>query len=230
MSKKSKHAKGTAFSVEVCDAIRHHVGEIAALESKRKNAFADRDAAIESLSQLKDHSSKESITAKSMHSDAVREIDALSCGIKWHRGQIDAIVGQVDAPQLDLPFDPPDEDDDLEDDKQLKLKDDRPVGRVGGKPGPVKPAKPDPAVGTGQDEHLSASISELSITDHTRDKITAAGYQTVRQVIEVLEDKKRDACDVFGITYKQLETLMAQVQKYRKAHRKAMVEAERAQS
>src|SRR3990167_60427 len=62
------------FSLEVSNAIRHHVGRRKDLESKRKSALNDRDAALDDKHSLKDKGSKEYLDASHRHSDAVASI------------------------------------------------------------------------------------------------------------------------------------------------------------
>ena len=134
---KSKHFKGKSFSVQVCDAIRHHVCERISLESKRKNAFEDRDAALELKHEIRDASSREYLEACRTHSDAIAMIDSLNASIKWHRNQIDELVTKADEPELDFMYDPPEPDED----RQLELKpaDTRPLAGLAS-PSPRSPA------------------------------------------------------------------------------------------
>lgn len=145
MAKKSKHMSGQAFSIAVCDAIRHHVGEVKALESKRSNAFDDRDAAIEELGEMEGESD-EAHELKCRHSDAIVLIDALSSRIKWHRGQIEDLVEKADEPSLDFMYEMPAEPT-KKDPKQGELKDVAKDARPVGRPGKPKPEAPDPSKG-----------------------------------------------------------------------------------
>lgn len=226
MSKKSKHMTGKAFSVEVCDAIRHHIGERKALESKRVNAFEDRDAALEAKRDIDDHDCGEYLEACKRHSDAIAAIDGLSASIKWHRNQIDDLVDKADEPQLDFMYHPPAED---HKPKQLKLAGEQPetlpVGRVG-KPGKPRPEAPDPSKGDGVDEHLNASVQELDCREDLKAKLTAAGLTTVGRVIAAIEDKEKDLRDVINVGENLASAIKKAVKAYRAKHRKAAREVE----
>lgn len=51
--KRSKFDKPDPFMLEVCNAIRHHVGSRIELESKRKAAFENRDAALAEINDVR---------------------------------------------------------------------------------------------------------------------------------------------------------------------------------
>lgn len=229
MANKSKHMTGKAFSVEVCDAIRHHIGERKALESKRVNAFEDRDAALEEKHEIDDHDSDEYLEACKRHSDAIASIDGLSSSIKWHRNRIDNLVEKADEPQLEFMYDPPAE---APKPKQLRLAGEdtqgetRPVGR----PGKPKPEAPDPSKGDGVDEHLNASVAELDCRENVKGKLTAAGLTTVGRVVAVLEDGAQDIRDVLNCGENIASEVKKAVKQYRDKHRRAAREVEEAVS
>lgn len=224
MAKKSKHMSGTAFSIAVCDAIRHHVGEVKSLESKRSNAFDDRDAAIEELGEM-EGDSDEAHELKCRHSDAIVLIDALSARIKWHRGQIEDLVEKADEPSLDFMYEMPEEPP-KKDPKQGELKDvakdTRPVGR----PGKPKPEAPDPSKGDGVDEHLSASVNELDCRENVKGKLIEAGLTTIGRVAAILDDEKQDLRDLLNCGENIASEIKKAVKQYRTKHRRAAREAE----
>lgn len=218
---------GKAFSVKLSDAIRHHLGERRALESRRENAFSDRDAALEEKREITDRESGEYLAACRRHSDAIAEIDSLSHSIRWHGKQLDVLMEKPDEQQLDFMYDPPQEP---ARPKQLKLAggeasggeeparpDPRPVGRVG-RPRPEVPA---PDMGDGVDEHLKASVNELDCRENIKGKLIAAGLTTIGSVVEVLDDSRRHIVEIASLTDKQDGELRKAVGGYRSKHRKA---------
>lgn len=224
MAKKSKHMKGSAFSIEVCDAIRHHIGERKALESKRKNAFEDRDAAKAEKDELEDHESPEYSHACLKHSDAIDAIENLNHAIKHHNNQIDQLVEQADEPKFEFAYDVPPPT--KKADGQMKLGEGEKPVKVIGKAGPVKPEKPDPELGDGVDEHLKASVNDLDLSKAVVTKLTAAGFTKVGHITVVLDAKDGDLATAAGLTDPQEREVMKTVKTYRKAHRDAARKAE----
>lgn len=215
---KRKHMTGKPFSVEVCDAIRFHIGEGKSLESKRKNAFEDRNAALEEKIGLEDPDSPEYLAACKRHSDAVALIDSLDAQIKWHKNQVTELVEEADNPQLALEFDPP-APKPKSDPKQLKLeeaKDTRPVGR--------KPAAPEAPVAEGVDQHLAASVNELDLREDLKGKLIAAGFETIAQLCVVV-DSDQDLAEKVDVTPAAAKSIEKSLKAYRKAHRSADAEA-----
>lgn len=100
----SRHAQSEPFSLVVCNAIRHHVAELAEATRARKLAFEERDVALEALDDNPDdHAEKE------RHSDAVRKIETISKRIKWHQGQIEKTVAEADSPGFDFVYEMPED-------------------------------------------------------------------------------------------------------------------------
>ena len=62
--KRSKFDKPDPFMLEVCNAIRHHVGSRVELESKRKAAFENRDAALAEINDVRAAMKAEGIDAE----------------------------------------------------------------------------------------------------------------------------------------------------------------------
>ncbi|MFN0133454.1 MAG: hypothetical protein ACKVW3_13120 [Phycisphaerales bacterium] len=223
-AKKSKHMTGVAFSTQVCDAIRHHIGERKALDSKRTIAFEDRDAALSEKHDIEDHDSDEYLEACKRHSDAIAAIDDLSNSIKWHRNQVDMLVDKADEPQLDFMYEPPAEPA-AKDPKQLKLAgeaDTRPVGR----PGKPKPEAPDPSKGDGVDEHLKASVAELDCRENIKGMLVKAGLTTIGRLAAVADDEKRDLGEIVACDTSMVIDIRRALKAYRTKHRKAAREAE----
>lgn len=222
MAKKSKHATGKAFSVEISDVIRHHFGEIEVLTAKRENAFGDRDSALEELAEIDDKHTPEALKLKERHSDAIVLIDGLNRRIKWHQSQAMETCKQADSPEFEFMYDMPPEPPKKKDDPdQMKIGDGdtRPVGRVRGRE--VSHAQPD-----GENQHLTASVNELDMRDLLKSKCNAAGYTTVGALAEAI-DKDEDLQALLSVTDKGDQEIRAAVSKYRKAHRKAAQTKER---
>lgn len=213
--KKSKFATGKPFAVEVADAMRHHVGTRKVLENNRKNAFEDRDAALAELASLKDKHSPDALKVKERHSDAVCQIEDLSKRIKFHSNQLDDLVENADAPELEFMYDMPDEPAIKEDKDQQQFKG---VGRPGKKPA----AAPDPGQGTGVDEHLRVSINELDIAENVRGKILKAGYEQVIQVVMLLDQNSVDHRRVLDLNENQYSALKKSIEAFRAKHTKAI--------
>jgi hypothetical protein len=207
----SKHATGKPFTVEVCDAIRHHIGSRKALESKRKAAFEDRDAAIAELGELSNKESPEATKAKARHSDAVIQIEDLNDRIKWHRNQIDELVDNADEPGFDFLYEPEDEPET----KVTKGKNDKP-----GKSGPTKP-EADAGVFEGVDQQLAASVNELDMRENLKGLLINAGLTTIGAVVKEIDDPKQSLEDIKGIGENTAAEIVKAVKAYRKKHRDA---------
>jgi len=215
---KSKHHTGKCFTVMVSDAIRHHIGERKSVESKRKIAHEDRDAAVSALRDYNDLNSPEAIAAKGTHSDAIIAIDSLSALLKWHSNQIADLVERADDPALDFMYLPPDPPAP----KQSLLNETRPVGR----PGLVTPDLPDLAKGDGIDEHLNVSVNELDLRESIKGKLIQNGVKTIGALAMIIDGGGSIENDV-KLGDKDAAAVTAAVGKYRKAHRQAMREAEK---
>lgn len=223
MAKKSKHATGKAFSVEVCDAIRHHIAEGKALDSKRDIAFDDRDEADGAKRRIQNHESDEYLKACRRHSEAISLIMSLDSDIKWHRNQIKKIVEKADDPQLDLEYAPPVEPVPAAKPAE-KPKDSRPVGVPDKRP-ELKITAPE-----GKDEHLNAPVSELGLSDKDTDRLIAAGRTTIRHVIALIDADGGTLGamqEALNVGQEIASRIRNAVGKFRKQHRSAMVEVER---
>ena len=212
---KSKHCKGTAFSVQVCDNIRHHIGEIKALESKRKIAFDDRDAAVDEKNECRDHESPEYTKACRMHSEAISQLESLDSAIKFHRGQITLVVEKADDPQLDLTYDPPAEAPKV-DPRQKTLEQEA----------KAKAAQKDKPSAQGLAEQLKASVTNLDFGVQWTKHLMAAGLDTVGKLVEFIEagGDLEEATDLSG---SQAACVAKKVKEWRKHHAKAMAAAEK---
>ena len=212
---KSKHMKGTAFSVMICDNIRHHIGEIKALDSKRKIAFDDRDAAVDEKNECRDHESPEYIRACRMHSEAISQIETLEAGIKFHRNQITTVVEKADEPQLDLTYDPPAEAPKV-DPRQKTLEQEA----------KAKAAQKDKPSAEGLAEQLKASVSDFEFGVQWTKHLMKAGLDTVGKLVEFIEagGDLEEATDLSG---SQAACVVKKVKEWRKRHAKAMAAAEK---
>ena len=237
-AKQSKHMKDVAFSLEVCNAIRHHIGERMALDSKRVIAFEDRDAAIEEKNEIDDHESDAYFEACRRHSDAIAAIDSLNARIKWHRNQVDEMVEKADSPQLDFMYEPPVEPA-KKDPRQMKIgdglgegekkADTRPVGR----PGPAKPAAPSPEMGDGVDEHLKTSVNELDLREDIKGKLIKHQFNTVHQLVAQMACQGESEADALmsvvedSMTLAECKAVCKAVKTFRVKHRDAMLKKDR---
>lgn len=243
--KKPTFEKDTAFDLRICNAIRTHIGIRKALESKRKNAFGDRDNAIAELRELRDQHSPEALRIKERHSDAEVQIVDLSKRIKWHSNEVDALVENADEPSFEFMLEPPAEvlapkvrkGDPMKEGEpkvgsatekhQLSIaaEDPRPVGR----PSKGKGGKgPDEAEGF--NEHLAASINELDIMAHLKPMLIEAGFTTIAELAIFLDDSKNDLQKQAKIGEHYAIEIRKAVSKFRKSHRRAMLETEGAAS
>lgn len=211
MSKKSKFMTGLAFPVQICDALRHHVGTQKALESKRKNAFEDRDAAIAELEDLDDHKSPEALKVKERHSDAMLQIDSLDKQIKFHRNQVQELIEKPDEPKLDFEYEMPPEP---VKQKQLKLgeEDTRPVGR-----------KHDAPVAVGENQHLAASITELGLADHVCANLKQQGFETVNHLVQY-QNKGKKFIEIHKLSEVGAKEIEKALSTYLKKHTAAQVD------
>lgn len=101
----------------------------------------------------------------------------------------------------------------------------RPVGRPGPKP---KPEAPDPSKGDGVDEHLNVSVNELDLRENLKSKLIAAGLTTVGRVAAILDDVAKSIRDELNCGENIASEIKAAVKKFRKQHRQAAADAEKA--
>lgn len=225
MSKQSKHMTGKPFTVEVCDAIRHHVGCRIALESKRSNAFDDRDAAKAELEELKNKDSPDALKVKGRYADACIQIDDLSTRVKFHSNQVDELVEKADAPSFEFMYE-------ISDLEKKEADDDRPVG----KPGTPKPKKggkraggeavPEAAQPEGFNQHLNASVNELELNDRDKQKLIDGGFVTIGQLV-VFVNSGKNLRDKLNVGEGIHSSIMRAMKQFLKDHTKADTEATR---
>jgi len=253
MARKSKYMTGVPFTAEVSDAIRHHVGAGRELENARKDAFEDRNAAVEEINDIADEDSDEAHEARTRHSKAIIQIDSLTERIAWHNKQVKQFVEKADEPELDFMYDmPPDakaESKKKAEAEQMKLggqRDDRPVGgsnlpktqagapaheRGVGKPGKKpRPAAPDASMGEGHNEHFNVSVNELDCREDIKGKLILVGLNTVADVVRAAEksaDPVAELEHLAVLTDAAAKNLWKSVTKFRSEHRKAAAAAEK---
>ncbi len=250
MPKKSKYMTGKPFTAEVSDAIRHHVGAGRELENARKDAFEDRNAALEEINEIDDEESDEALEARSRHSKAIQQIDSLSERISWHTSQVKKMVEKPDEPELEFMYDMPPEDavkKAAEKKKagadQMKIgggaHDNRPVGgrnlpaagagspaheRGIGKPGKKpKPASPDASLGDGHNEHFKVHVNELDMPERVIGLCVKAELVQILDVVNLMAECPTvpDLCVKLDWDAKDAKALTAAVEKFRKKHRQA---------
>lgn len=190
---KSKFATGKSFPVKACDAIRHHLGMIKSLESKRINAFKDRDAAlIDKRAAVLDKDSDEYKGACTRHSDAIDLIDSSKRQKAWHDKQIDDLVDNADdANKFDFMYDPPPEviappikaaagEPEEDEDEELPEPDHRPVGRIAPK-GTASPTAP-PVRPFDHVEIDKLDVSERAKAALRREGLTTVGHLSIESL------------------------------------------------
>lgn len=216
----SKHHKQEPFTIDVCNAIRHHAGEAAAMVSQRGTAFADRDDAVERLGELKGGDSPEFHELKMRHSDSVLLIEKLQAAIRFHEKSLRDIVREADEPHLPFAYDPPD------DAREARKADAE--KRQGKLANPARPETADPnAPGSGE-EHLRASVNELAEFGASEASLVAlrgGGYTTIGRVVEAI-DGDRDLGAALNADENSMKEIRKAVKQYRAVHRKASREAE----
>lgn len=215
---KSPHAKDSTFTLEVCNAIRHHLGEIAALESKRDTAFDDRDHYAEQIAEG-DLEGDDEIEVKAKHSDSVRLIDELKESIKWHQSELHRMVRQADEPGIEVLYEQPDE--------PPAPKKDAPVdvpGQLRLAGSDAKAEKPSVPAAAGVDEHLKATVAELQLEKTLTEKLIAQGFTTIGSLAEVIDAE--DDLLGHGFSGPQSAKVKKAVESFRAVHRKAMRAAE----
>lgn len=219
----NKFATGKPFSIKVSDAIRFHLGERKALESKRKRAFEDRDNALAELNKCR--GTPEADHWKVKHSDAVLELYELDASIKWHTKQVAEIVEKADDPQMELEFDVPAEAKFPKPAKKPEAptpapaNDTRPVGRPG-------KSAADPARAVGVDEHLAVSVNELDMRDDLKGKLNAAGVEKISQLVLIVDDPAVDLVAAIDCSEAEAKAIKKALKSYRSEHRQAARDAE----
>mgnify|MGYP006921293161 CR=1 FL=1 len=248
MARKSKYMTGKPFTPEVSDAIRHHVGVGRELENARKDAFEDRNAAVEEINEIADEDSDEAHEARTRHSKAIIQIDSLTERIAWHNKQVKQFVEKADEPELDFMYDmPPDAKAEAKkkaDAEQMKLGDGKPVGGRGlpaagpgspahergvGKPGKKPAASADASRGDGHNEHFKVHVNELDMQERLIGLCVTAGIVHVIDFIELMNECPTvpDICVRTNWDAKDVKAIVAAVEKFRKKHRKAAAEVEK---
>lgn len=223
---KNKFATGSSFSVDVCDTLRFHIGSREVAENNRKNAFSDRDAALEEINECEDKESPEYIRAERNHSEAIRRIDSLSVEISWHNKQIGVIVANADKPQqLELSLDMPEPElKKKPDPDQMKFGDGEKKVKPVGRPGPVKPEHPDASLGDGVAEHLKVSVLELDLPEKLKGKVQRLGYETVGSLIAAIDEKgysnpmNEVYRDLFEVSSKDAAAIVEAAWAFKKKH------------
>ena len=221
----NKWATQKPFPIEVCDTLRFHIGSRDVAENNRKNAFADRDAALEEKTECRDRESPEYKTACINHSDAVQRIEALQTEIAWHNKQIGVIVANADKPQqLELSLEMPEAPKKKVDKDQMEFGEGEKKVKPVGRPGPVKPGHPDASLGDGVAEHLKVSVLELDLPENLKGKLRKLGYETVGSVIVAIDkagytNPNNDAFrEMFNTNAKDAAAIVEAAWAYKKKH------------
>lgn len=238
MTKKLNQGK-TPFSLDVCNAIRHHAASVEAAESRRKIAFDERDAAEKEKHELANRDSKEYLEACRRHSDAIESIDGLNSDIKFHNKTLVELATNADTPGLEVLYERPAE-------PPPKKKDQMEFGGVGGEGGgaekderPVgRPRQKQAAIADGVAEHLKASVNELDLHEQALGLLIKGGFETVAQLVDKVDDAnllalsyrgsaKTLLIDEIGCSEKEADAILKALAFFRKKHRRAAAEAEK---
>lgn len=234
-AKKSKFDKAEPFFLDVCNAIRYHVGRQKELEGERAEAFDARDAALAELKEIEARrssgdddeptlSAEEIIELKAKHSDAVCKIEDLRSRISWHHKQVIDLVTKADTPGIDILYERPDSPG-----EPLKAKEPPSTGagpKGVGRPGKPKPIAPDPSLADGVNQHLATSINELDMPEKVKGLLVNAGLLKVGNLIEII-DADKDIGAEANLSAKQAEDVKRAVASFRRTHRRAALDAER---
>lgn len=234
-TKKTKFDKAEPFFLQVCNAIRFHVGRQKELEGERAEAFDARDAALAELREIEARrsdgdddeptlSADEIVELKAKHSDAVCKIEDLRSRISWHHKQVIDLVTKADTPGLDILYERPESPS-----EPVRAKE--PAGDAGGvkpvgRPGKPRPIAPDPSLADGVDQHLATSINELDMPEKVKGLLINAGLLKVGNLIDII-DADKDIGAEANLSVKQAEDVKKAVAAFRRKHRKAAREAER---
>ncbi|MGH7243641.1 MAG: hypothetical protein ACREJD_09515 [Phycisphaerales bacterium] len=218
MSKKSKFFTGKPFSVEVCDAIRHHLGSRGVCQANRKKAFEDREAALAELDELENEHGPDALKLKERHSDAVVQIDRLDTMIKFHNNQVEEAVEKADEPEFAFMYDVSD----VPPPKPKTTK--KPAG---GKDTSNGAPVPDATQPDGWNQHLMASVNELDLRDDIKAKIVKAKFTTIGELHKFIETEE-DLGTKLNAEEKDVKIVLRTVHKYVKDHTRADLETMRA--
>jgi len=185
-------------------------------KAERSDLFKERDALDEQIDECEDKEGEECQRLKASQYDVCRKIDRLRILVKFFDDQIGSIITRSAKGDHDFMDDPIDAPDSLftkkRDEKAGPPKDVPAVGEI-----------PDASKGEGVDEHLNASPSELDIPDRLARDCILAGYDTIGKIARAMDND-----EPLAITEddEKIEQVRRAVKKYRKTHRKAMMEAE----
>jgi hypothetical protein len=221
-------SKYKAFDGSVCEKLRNLNKELTKAQAKRVKAFEDRDGLMAEIASTNVAEVKKIAELKAEAFDAERAIEKLNKSIKWYQSTLMEVIAKADEPGL------------FEDDVDAKVP--REVFAQGPKPKAEKPieAKPKdprpvgrpmlalpPAVETGEDQHLDASVKELvAVSPSVLAKLTEAKIVKVGQ-LAALADADKDLTDAAGLTEKQAENLLKSLASFRRDHRRAGLEVNR---
>lgn len=226
--RRSPYFTGKPFTVEVCDQLRHHVGTRTALDSKRRNAFDDRDAAVAEMNEASNRNA-DMTEFQVRHSAAVLEIANLDAQVKWHSNRIKQLIEDPDQTEFTFMLDMS-EDQDAVAPKAPKPAEDKTKALFTAQTPDPKPAKgkkaPEPKVPEGEHQHMLAAVKELDLRDDLKGKLVKASLGTVGAVSMFIEGKG-DLCERANVTPAAAEAITKAVMVWIKKHTRAELEQSR---
>ena len=203
-----------------------------AAKSKRENLFTERDSIDAEIAELKDDTSHEAEQLAGRWRRCVKEIEKLKIDIGFYGDEIDRAIEEGEQGKFDFLEDPMKPPAELYDkltpkkaEEQMTLPaDGRPVGRPDRK-------NPDPIIPDGVDQHLAAAVSELDLPEQQKGKLIKGNLPTIAHLVEFIDAAPNTAAtrleQRLDCNTKVASSIIGAVEKYRKVHRRAMVEAER---
>lgn len=234
MSKKTSALPPGAeeHAIKILDRVWTLSRKRTAAKSKRENLFGERDSIDAEINDLKDSHSNEGRELSVKWRDVVKQIERLKIDIDFYSDEIDRAIADGEQGKFDF----------LEDDLKpaadlyAKLKpkkvepaaDGRPVGVPNG-PDSFKfdtarmqlvPA----AIAQGVDQHLAATVKELNLGDMDTDKLVAAGFETVGQLVAFV-DGDGDLMTKLDVGQNIKGRILKGLKAYRALHRQARKEA-----
>lgn len=191
----------TAFPSVVCERIRRLVQLGKNAESQRKKAFDARDHVRDEIARI----TKEMAFGRAKQADiehkqaefgaTIMEIERLQKTLKWVSGEINIAVERADEPGLfddaDVQVPNFDSDDEAEDKEQGTLAGAGEEGQPAPSPKKTK-AKPEPIrvpePPVGVDQHMTATVNELDLSEAYRERLADAGFSTIGSLDAFVRD------------------------------------------
>lgn len=207
----------------VCQYIRNLVKARRKCQSEREQTFEERDEASRQIGEAL-MASKPTEPHEAEYGRAVMRLDILAQRLKYLEGELDKAIESADEPEL--PFKTP----------KVDIPDFKPRAKSHAEKGEKKPKPegdvegqtkiPDAPVPTGELQHLDADPSALELPGPLLAKLRKANVTNVAQLAQMQDDDK-DLRAELNLNENQASELARSLKRYRKAHRQAMLEADR---